>query len=113
MAAQAGGRRREHRNQRRASMSFFRNKSMGNSDKFAKGAGRKGVFARLFKKDRPAWVYRPTNPGKTQRRESRFLFSRYRTSGKKMRAGILAKQNAERARNRSRGNSSFHKSRYN
>jgi hypothetical protein len=110
--AQSGGRRREHRNQR-ASMHLFRNKSQGHADKFAKGAGRKGIFARLFKKDRPAWVYHPTNPGKTQKRESRQLFSRYRTKGKKYREGILAKQNAERSRNRSRGNGSFHKSRYN
>jgi hypothetical protein len=111
--AQSGGRRKEHRNQRRGSMHLFRGKSMGNADKFAKGAGRKGIMARLFKKDRPAWVYHPTNPGKKQRKESRYLFSRYRTKGKKYRSGILAKQNSERARNRSRGNSSFHKSRYN
>lgn len=86
---------------------------MGHADKFAKGAGRKGVFARLFKRDRPAWVYRSTNPSSTQKRETRALFTRYRTKGKKYRAGILAKQNSDRARSRTRGNASFHKSRYN
>lgn len=109
--SQTGGRKREHRNQKRGSM-FKRSRSAGHADKFAKGAGRKGFLARLFKKDRPAWVYHPTRPGKTQNREQRFLFSRYRTKGKKYREGILAKQNSERARRRSRGNSVFHHKKY-
>jgi hypothetical protein len=109
---QSGGRRKEHRNQRRSSMHLFRNKSMGNADRFAKGTGRQGIFARLFKKDRPAWVYHPTRAGSKQRKESKFLFSRYRTKGKKYRSGILAKQNSDRARKRNRGNSTFSRKKY-
>ncbi|MGZ3899338.1 MAG: hypothetical protein ACXVNM_10170 [Bacteroidia bacterium] len=109
--SQTGGRKREHRNQKRTSM-FKRSRSAGNADKFAKGGGRKGLFARLFKKDRPAWVYHTTNPGKTQNREQRYLFSRFRTKGKKYKDGIQAKQNAERSRRRVRGNSTFSHRKY-
>lgn len=109
--AQKGGRKREHRNQRSGGM-FKRQRSAGNADKFAKGGGRKGIFARLFKKDRPAWVYHKTNPGKTQNREQRYLFSRFRTKGKKYRDGIVARQNIERAKRRTRGNATFHKRKY-
>lgn len=111
--SQAGGRKREHRNQRRSGGRMFGGaKSKGNADKFAKGAGRKGIIARLFKQDRPAWVYHPTKPGKVQKRESKFLFSRYRTKGKRYNSGVLAKQNADRARRRSRGNAVFSKRKY-
>jgi hypothetical protein len=110
--SQSGGRRKEHRNQRRSGGLFKRHRSAGNADKFAKGAGRKGFIARLFKKDRPAWVYHTTRPGKVQNREQRFLFSRFRTKGKRYREGVLAKQNSERSRRRSRGNAVFHKRKY-
>ncbi len=110
--AQAGGKRREHRNQRRASMHFFRNKSQGNADKFAQGAGKSGIFARLFKRDRPAWVYHPTKINKQHRGESRNLFSRYHTKGRKYRSGVLAKQNSDRARRRDRGNRSFSRAKH-
>jgi hypothetical protein len=112
LCAQSGGRKREHRNQGRGSSHLFRGKSRGNADRFAKGAGRKGLFARMFRKDRPAWVYHPTSPGKTQNRESHFLFSRYRTKGKTYHSGIQAKQNIDRARSRPHGNASFNKRKY-
>lgn len=110
--AQTGGRKREHRNQRRSGSIFKRQRSAGNADKFARGAGRKSFLARLFKKDRPAWVYHSTNPGRTQNREQRYLFSRFRTKGKRYKDGIQAKQNAERSRRRVRGNSVFHHRKY-
>jgi hypothetical protein len=109
--AQKGGRKREHRNQRSGGM-FKRQRSAGNADNFAKGAGRKGIFARIFKKDNPSWVYHPTRPGKTQNREQRYLFSRYRTKGKQYREGIVARQNIERAKKRTHGNATFGKRKY-
>ncbi len=105
--AQSGGRKREHKNQRRGSL-FKRNRSGGNADKFSRSTGRKGIFARLFRKDKPAWVYHPTRSGRVQKRETRHLFTRYRTKGRKYQEGILAKQNSDRARRRVRGNSTFH-----
>lgn len=110
--SQTGGRKREHRNQKRSGGLFKRTKSAGNADKFAKGGGRKGFFARMFKKDRPAWVYHPTNPGKKQSREQRYLFSRFRTKGKKYKDGLQAKQNSDRARRRVRGNNTFKHRKY-
>jgi hypothetical protein len=85
---------------------------MGNADKFAKGTGRQGIFARLFKRKRDAWTYHPTVTGRKQNRESRHLFSRYRTKGKQYRSGILAKQNSDRERRRVRGNSTFGRKKY-
>ncbi|MBS1652209.1 MAG: hypothetical protein JSU07_09390 [Bacteroidetes bacterium] len=109
--AQSGGRKREHKNQSKGSI-FKRHRSSGHADKFASGNGRKGLFARLFRKDRPAWVYHSTKSGRAQVRETRNLFTRFRTKGRVYREGILAKQNTERAKRRSRGNSSFHHKRY-
>ncbi|MCW3075720.1 MAG: hypothetical protein JWO32_329 [Bacteroidetes bacterium] len=110
--SQAGGRKREHRNQRRGGSIFKRSRSAGHADNFAKGAGRKGIMARLFKKNNPSWVYHSTNPGKTQNREQRFLFSRFRTHGKKYKDGIQAKLNSDRSRKRQRGNSTFKRKKY-
>ena len=111
--AQKGGRRREHRNQRRGTLHIFRRNSVsaGNADKFARGTGNTGFFARLFKKDRPAWVYHPTKMSKS-RNDCKGLFTRYRTKGKKYRSGILAKQNSDRSRRRDRGNMSFGRKKY-
>ena len=110
--AQSGGRKREHKNQRGGGSIFKRSHSEGNADKFARGAGRKGLFARLFKKDRPSWVYHSTKSGKAQKRETRRLFTRFRTKGRVYNEQILAKQNSDRARKRVRGNGSFNKRKY-
>lgn len=105
---QTGGRKREHRNQRRKS-SKFGGKSAGNADAFARG----GTNKRTSKRSRAGvWVYRPTPSSKKQNRESRYLFSRYRTKGKRHRDGILAKQNNERSSRRVRGNKVFHKRKF-
>lgn len=109
--AQSGGRKKEHRNQRRSGR-LFGPASKGNADKFSRGTGRKGLMARLFKKDRPAWVYHETRPSKVQKREQRYLFSRYRTKGKKYNSGVLTRQNADRSKRRTRGNAVFARRKY-
>lgn len=113
LVAQSGGRKREHKNQRRGGSSVFKKgHSSGHADRFAHGGSRRGVFARLFRKDRPAWVYHSTNSGKAQKRETRHLFARYRTKGKRYKDGILAKLNADRAKRRNRGNNTFRYPKY-
>jgi len=107
--AQTGGRKREHRNQRRSSSKFRGAKSTGNADAFARG----GTNKRNSKKKKQGnWVYRPTPTSKKQRHEQKYLFSRYRTKGKRFRDGILDKQNTARAGRRERGNKVFHKRKF-
>jgi len=112
--AQSGGRRKEHKNQRRSSRIFQSGvTSRGNADAFARGAGRTSLFKRLFKNDRaPAWVMHHRKEIKAQRKDNGALFTRYRTKGKRYRAGILAKQNSDRARTRKRGNKTFATKKY-
>jgi len=101
--AQSGGRRREHRNQKRASNGMFKGKrSAGNADNFARGGGRRGGSKKS------EWAMRHSRPGSAKNRDQRSLFSRHRTKGKAYRQNILAKQNSERARKRVRGNKVFH-----
>ena len=105
--AQSGGRRREHRNQKRASGGMFKGKkSAGNADNFARGGGRRGGGGNK------AWAMRHSRPGSYKSSDSRTLFSRYRTKGKVYRHNILAKQNADRARKRVRGNKVFHRKKF-
>jgi hypothetical protein len=116
VVAQSGGRKREHRNQKRHSIRIFggsKTKSAGNADRFARGAGRSGFFTRIFYNNQaPAWVMHHKYESKAQKRENKFLFNRYRTKGKRYREGILAKQNADRGRRRVRGNAVFAKRKY-
>lgn len=106
---QTGGRKREHRNQKRGSSKFRGAKSAGNADAFARG----GTNKRTSKsKKKGLWVYRPTPTSKKQRHEQKYLFSRYRTKGKRYREGILNKQNIARAGRRERGNKVFHKRKF-
>lgn len=102
----AQGRKKEVRNQRRAGSLFKRKSSAGNADAFARG-GRRGKG-----KTNTAWVYKHKKVSKKQHKENRFLFSRYRTKGKRRRDGIIAKQNASRAKRRVRGNKVFHKRKF-
>lgn len=104
VSAQTGGRKRERRNQRRASI-FKRNPSAGNADEFAKGGKRS-------KKKSSAWVYRPTPTSKKQRKEQSSLFSRFRTKGGKVNESFLSRQNHDRAKSRVRGNKVFHKRKF-
>lgn len=112
LAQVAGGRKREHRNQRGGGFRLFKKtRSGGHADAFARGGHKRGFIARVFgkKRDGGAWVYKRTNPGKKQNREQAQLFSRNRTKNKKYRDGILASQNRKRSATRDRGNASFSK----
>lgn len=104
--AQSGGRRREHRNQKKSGGMFSRKRSAGNADNFARGGGRRSG------KKSSGWAMLHSKPGSYSSREQRSLFSRYRTKGKAYRHGILAKQNSERARKRVRGNKSFQRKKF-
>jgi hypothetical protein len=111
--AQTGGRKREHRNQRaggRGKLFSFK-KSTGHADAFAKGGRKQGFISRIFRgnKSGGAWVYKKTNPGKTQNREQRQLFSRNRTKGKRYTDQVIAQQNRRRDATRVRGSQSFSK----
>ena len=106
---QTGGRKREHRNQRRGSSKFRGAKSAGNADAFARGGTNKRTSK---KRNQGGWVYRPTPTSKKQRHEQKYLFSRYRTKGKRYRDGILDKQNVARSGRRERGNKVFHKRKF-
>lgn len=104
--SQTGGKKREHRNQRKGSSKFGGKKSMGNADAFARG-GKRGKSRK-----NGAWVYRTTPTSKKMRKEQKYLFSRYRTKGKRQRDGILASQNHSRSKSRVRGNKVFHKRKF-
>ena len=109
MSQVRGGRKKEHRNQRGGGGKLFGGKSRGNANAFAKGGGKKGFLARIFKgnKSNGPWVYHKTNPGKKQKKEQPKLFTRNRTKGKRFTDGIIAQQNRERSMRRVRGNNSF------
>lgn len=109
--AQSGGRKRERKNQRRGGSLFGGSKSAGNADKFAKGNGRKGVFARLFKKEKPSWTNR-SGSLKSNRRDNRHLMRRYRSKGRLSNDQIQTQQNREREKRRIRGNKVFAKKKY-
>lgn len=104
--SQTGGRKREHRNQRKGSSKFRNGKSAGNADAFARG-GKRGKSRKGG-----AWVYRPTPSSKKMNKEQKFIFTRYRTKGKRQRDGILTKQNSDRSNKRVRGNKVFHKRKF-
>lgn len=110
--SQTGGRQREIRNQRgggRGKLFSFK-KSAGHADAFARG-GKKGFLSKLFRgnKSGSSWVYKKTNPGKTQSREQRHLFTRNRTNGKRYTDQLISQQNRRREATRVRGNQSFQK----
>jgi len=110
--AQSGGKKRERRNQRRGSAIFRGAKSAGNADKFARGTGRRGLFARLFKKENPSWHNKTSGSVRSHRRDNRALFTRYRSKGRRSNDQIQARQNSERAKKRVRGNKTFSRKKY-
>lgn len=109
MSQVKGGRKKEHRNQRGGGGKLFGNKSKGNANAFAKGGGKKGFLARIFRgnKSGSTWVYHKTKPGIKQKKEQPKLFTRNRTKGKRFTDGIIAQQNRQRNMRRVRGSSSF------
>lgn len=113
--AQSGGKKREGRSKsaKRGKLTFKRNPSKGHADEFARGGrGRRGKFYMLFHQEKPAWQYKPTNSGRRQNRESRFLFFRSRSEGIEENERILNKQNAKRANKRVHGNNTIAKKKY-
>ncbi|MCX8143590.1 MAG: hypothetical protein N3F62_04945 [Bacteroidia bacterium] len=113
LAAQTGGKKREHRNQRGGGFHLFKfNKSKGNANAFAKNKRKKGFLARIFSGDKVTaggWVYHRT-PG--THRDDHSLFHRFRTKNKAFKDKLQARINKQRSRNRVRGNSIFHKKKY-
>jgi hypothetical protein len=106
--AQTGGRKKEGKTKKHGSLVLRQYKSRGHADEFARGSsGRRGIFARLFKKDRPAWQYKSSGSRKSTYRANRFLFAWHRTNGKRENAATLDKQNSDRAKYRVRGSRSF------
>lgn len=87
---------------------------MGHADEFARGnVGNRRFFARLFRKEKSAWQYKPTKSGKQQERESRFLFFRSRSKGIEENEATLNKLNRERAKKRVRGSNTIAKKKHN
>jgi hypothetical protein len=113
--AQTGGRKKEHRNQRRGGFKLFKGgKSKGNANAFARSSRKKGFFARVFGKGKSnqGWAYRSTKMSSKQRREDRHVFRRYRTRGAKSNFSILSRQNRDRSARRVRGNKVFHRKKH-
>jgi len=110
-SAQTGGRKREHRNQRRGK-TFRRHRSAGHADEFARGGSKRSMFSRLFHKSRPAWSPKRRTTDRSRYADNRKLFSRYRTKGKQYNEMVLSKRNADRARKRVRGNKTFARKKY-
>ncbi|MDI9340732.1 MAG: hypothetical protein QM534_09170 [Sediminibacterium sp.] len=115
IVAQTGGRKKEHRNQRRGGFKLFKGrKSKGNADAFARSSRKRGFFARIFNRggSSTGWAYRSTKMSRKQRTEDRHVFKRYRTRGKKSNFSILSRQNRDRDRRRVRGVKVFHKKKH-
>jgi hypothetical protein len=108
LEAQSGGKRRESGGAKaKKRFNTGGTRSAGHADKFARSTGRKGIFARLFKKQRPSWVNRQTGDPKKNWKENRFLYTRHRTPGNITNSRNLEKQNTRREQKRDRGNASF------
>lgn len=111
--AQAGGKKKEHRNQRGGGKWHLFSKSKGNANAFAKGGRKKkGFLVRLFSGERVTaggWVYHKT-PG--SHRDDHSLFHRFRTKNKIFKDKLQARINKQRAKNRVRGNAVFYKRKY-
>ena len=112
--AQTGGRKREGGVKKKTTFSLFkRNKSKGHADEFARGnSGRRTFWSKLFRKDRPAWQYRKSGSVRTNHKENRFLFFRFRSKGREENAMTQDRQNRTRARNREHGNRVFRFKKY-
>lgn len=96
---------------------FKKKHSAGNADAFASNriSGGRGFFYKIFHPGGSGTKnasLRKTKPGKVQDRENSKLFKRNRTSTKKHNSGFLNKQNKERSKRRTRGNSVFHKKKH-
>jgi hypothetical protein len=106
--SQTGGKKREGKTKRRGEFHLFQYKSKGHADEFARGnSGRRGLWARLFRKETPAWQYRKSGSARSNYKENRFLFFRFRSKGRDENAMTTDRQNKDRARKREHGNRVF------
>jgi hypothetical protein len=105
--AQAGGKKREGR-KRRGDFVLFQYKSRGHADEFARGSvGRRTIWSKLFRRDRSGWRYRKSGSARSNYKENRFLFFRFKSPGREENAITTDRQNKERTRKREHGNRVF------
>jgi hypothetical protein len=113
LQGQSGGKRREGGSVKaKKTFKVGGRRSAGHADKFARSTGRKGIFARLFKKEKPSWVNRKTGDPKRNWKENKFLFTRHRSPGHIENSKNKDRRNAERSKRRDRGNVSFTKKKH-
>ena len=115
-SAQSGGKKREkypRKGKRRGNFILNQYKSRGHADDFARGAGRKGPIARLFGGKNTGWEYKTAGSRRSQNKANRYLFTRYRSNGKKENDMFLNRQNSYRTKHRTHGSASFKHRRYN
>ncbi|HQQ93158.1 MAG TPA: hypothetical protein PLQ93_01280 [Bacteroidia bacterium] len=110
--AQSGGRKREGKSRAKKTWNWKKQKSMGHADEFAHSSGRRSRWSRLFRKEKPAWVYKSSGSRRSQHKANRYLFKRHQTEGRELDQQSLDKQNKKRARRRDRGNESFKRKKY-
>ena len=114
--SQSGGKKREkypRKGKRRGNFILNQYKSRGHADEFARGAGRQGRVAKLFGSRNKGWEYKSAGSRRSQYKANRFLFTRYRSNGKKENDMFLDRQNSYRSKHRVRGSNSFKHRRYN
>lgn len=109
--AQSGGTKREGGSRRHGKLGLKRAKSKGHADEFARSK-KKGMFARLFRKDPPSWVNRTTGSKTSNYKANRRLFRRHREMGHVDNQVAQDKQNSRREKRRDRGNKSFSSKKY-
>jgi len=109
--SQTGGTKREGRSGKKGKLGFKRVKSKGHADEFARSK-KKGMFARLFKKDQPAWTNRTVGTRKSHYNANRKLFRRHRETGHIDNQVRQEKINNRREGKRERGNQTFSKKKY-
>ena len=114
--AQTGGKKsekRQRKGKRRGNFILTQYKSHGHADDFARGSsGRRGRFAKLFRKSRPSWEYKSAGSRRSHRRDNRDLLTRERSKGRVENADFQSRQNTGRAKRRDHGNKSFKRKKY-
>jgi hypothetical protein len=112
--AQSGGKKREKRvkTKKRGNHILTQYKSRGHADEFARSKGRKGVFARMFRKPKPAWVYKSSGSRRSANKANQYLLTRSRTPGKIENARMQDRQNSMRSKKREKGNKTFRNKKY-
>jgi hypothetical protein len=113
--SQIGGKKKEPKlkSKRRGNHILTQYKSHGHADEFARGSsGRRGKLSRLFRKPKPAWVYKSSGSKRSAWKANQFLLTRSRSKGKIENAMTQDRQNGERSKKRVRGNRAFRFKKY-